>query len=75
MRSDGYAIVDQELELGLRSVAIPVFNSKGEVMAAINIGAQAARVPLDHIRTDFVPRLRHVQDQLRRLIQADTGRI
>ncbi len=75
VRSDGYAIVDQELELGLRSVAIPVLNSKGEVMAAINIGAQAARVPLDRIRTDFVPRLRHVQGQLRRLIQADTGRI
>ena len=51
-----------------------MLNNKGEVMAAINIGAQAARVSLDRIRTDFVPRLRHAQDQLRRLIQADAGR-
>ncbi len=44
IRDQGYAINDQELELGLRSIAVPVFNHRGTVVAAINIGAPAAHV-------------------------------
>ena len=40
----GYAFVDEELELGLRSIAVPVTNSTGHVVAAINISTQASRL-------------------------------
>ncbi|WP_146361058.1 IclR family transcriptional regulator domain-containing protein [Arthrobacter yangruifuii] len=41
-REQGWAIVDQELELGLRSVAVPVLDPKGTVVAALNTSMQAA---------------------------------
>jgi IclR family pca regulon transcriptional regulator len=44
VRERGYAFVDQELELGLRSVAVPVRDPAGELVAAMNVGAPAARV-------------------------------
>ena len=37
VRARGYAIVDQELEIGLRSVAVPVFNADGSIAAAMNV--------------------------------------
>ena len=40
----GYAYVDQELEIGLRSIAVPVRNAAGRVVAAINISTQASRM-------------------------------
>ncbi|HZR56745.1 MAG TPA: IclR family transcriptional regulator C-terminal domain-containing protein [Terriglobales bacterium] len=44
VRSDGFALTDEELELGLRSVAVPVKTRQGRVVAAMNIGVHAARV-------------------------------
>lgn len=60
---EGYAIVDQELEIGLRSIAVPVV-AGGRVVAAVNIGTQAARVPLSELRTRFLPSLRRVARDL-----------
>lgn len=54
---DGYAIVDQELELGLRSVAVPVIGRKG-VVAALNLGGQSARITTADLRTRCLPALR-----------------
>lgn len=59
----GYAIVDQELELGLRSVAVPVIGRTGEV-AALNIGTQAARVPMPDLRSRYLPALRKIAREL-----------
>lgn len=53
-----YALVDQELEMGLRSIAVPVRDSGGHVVAAINVGTQAARVGLREMETRFLPVLR-----------------
>lgn len=41
-RERGWAVVDQELEIGLRSVAAPVFNPRGEAIAAINVSTTSA---------------------------------
>ncbi len=60
---EGYAIVDQELEVGLRSIAVPVTGPRG-VVAAINIGTQAARVTPTELRTRFLPPLRRVAREL-----------
>lgn len=37
IRTQGFAVVDQELEIGLRSVAVPVFGSEHTVLAALNV--------------------------------------
>lgn len=60
---EGYAIVDQELELGLVSIAVPVMG-RGGVVAAVNIGTQAARVPITELRTRYLPALRRVAQEL-----------
>jgi IclR family pca regulon transcriptional regulator len=44
VRKRGYAIVNEELEMGLRSLAVPVFTRSNRVVAAINIGTHVARV-------------------------------
>ena len=65
---EGYAIIDQELEVGLRSIAVPVIDAAGRVVAAINVGAQAERVSLETMRAQFLPRLLEAQAELRRLL-------
>lgn len=53
----GYAIVDQELEDGLRSVAVPIINSHGRVTAATNISVHASRTSITRLRTVLLPLL------------------
>ena len=61
--SEGYAIVDQELEVGLRSIAVPV-TVQGRVIAAVNIGTQAERVSPVELRSRYLPALRRVARDL-----------
>ena len=56
--AQGWAIVDQELEAGLRSVAAPVRDRAGTTVAAINVSVHASRTTLDGIRRKLVPPLR-----------------
>ena len=53
----GYAIVDQELEEGLRAVAAPIHGAGEAVTAAINISAHASRVSMASMRTELLPHL------------------
>jgi IclR family pca regulon transcriptional regulator len=63
VRQAGYAINDEELELGLRSIAVPVRGASGAVLAALNVGAQAARVSVEQLQQEFLPvLLRGAQD-------------
>lgn len=55
VRADGYAVNDEELELGLRSIAVPVRGASGKVLAALNCGAQSARVSAQQLETTFLP--------------------
>jgi IclR family transcriptional regulator, pca regulon regulatory protein len=57
-RIRGWSVVDQELEDGVRSVAVPVHDGDGRVVAAVNTSAHAARVPLARLQKHFLPRLR-----------------
>lgn len=57
VRAQGYAIVDQELEDGLRSVAAPIRDRTGAVIAAINVSVHACRATVDAIRRQILPRL------------------
>src|SRR5215470_3396776 len=64
VRQEGFALNDQELEIGLRSIAVPVRNVVGEVVAAMNVGAQASRVSLREMVDTFLPVLRSAADRL-----------
>jgi IclR family pca regulon transcriptional regulator len=66
---NGYAIVDQELELGLRSMAVPIQNPNGKIVAALNVGAHAQRVSIQDMQTRFLPRLRTAAQELSMLLR------
>jgi IclR family pca regulon transcriptional regulator len=57
VREQGWAIVDQELEEGVRSVAAPLVNADGQVIAALNVSGHATRVTLETLRRGFLPRV------------------
>jgi IclR family pca regulon transcriptional regulator len=63
VRTAGFALVDQELEIGLRSIAVPV-RSRGVVVAAINVGVHAARVDLRTMTRQYVPVLRGAAEEI-----------
>ena len=58
VRADGYALVDEELEIGLRSIAVPVQSRSGLVIGAMNSGVHAARVSRQQLIANFLPVLR-----------------
>jgi len=68
IRRDGHAIIDQELEIGLTSIAVPVFDIRGRTLAAINVGTQATRFPPDLLVRDLLPKLKAVQADLARIV-------
>ena len=68
VREQGYAVIDQELEVGLRSIAVPLLDAVGNVVAAINVGTQAERVDLNTMREAFLPRMYGIQKELQRLL-------
>ncbi|WAP58844.1 IclR family transcriptional regulator domain-containing protein [Streptomyces sp. S465] len=55
--ADGYALVDQELEEGLRSLAVPVRDARGRVVAALNVATHAGRGAAESVRRDLLPAL------------------
>ena len=55
VRRQGYAINDEELAAGLRSVAAPLRNADGEIIAAINISVPSARVSRDKLEERLAP--------------------
>jgi IclR family transcriptional regulator, pca regulon regulatory protein len=64
VQRNGYCIVDQELESGLRSMAVPIRDSAGRVVAALNVGTQAQRVSLQDLTFRFLPHLRAAAQEL-----------
>ncbi len=64
VRSQGYAIVDQELEEGLRAIAAPIRGSGDAVTAAINVSAHASRVSLEAMRTELLPAMLETARQI-----------
>ena len=64
----GYATTDQELEIGLRSIAVPVLDSRGTIVAAMSASASSARVSIQQMVKGFVPVLRANADSLGRVL-------
>ncbi|MEU6409947.1 IclR family transcriptional regulator [Microbispora sp. NPDC046933] len=57
VRARGWAMVDQELEEGLRSIAAPIRDRDGRVVAAVNVSSHASRTTLESARRDLLPPL------------------
>jgi IclR family transcriptional regulator, pca regulon regulatory protein len=62
---DGYALSDQEVELGFRSIAVPVHRFDDRVVAALNIGVRIERATPKQIRELFFPPLQKAAEELR----------
>jgi IclR family transcriptional regulator, pca regulon regulatory protein len=67
-RAQGYALVDQEFELGLRTISVPLKSYRGDVLAAMNVSVHAARVSMDQLVDECLPALLHAQASLRTVL-------
>ena len=67
-RADGYAVIDQEVETGLRSIAVPLHTAGGRVCGALNTGLSVAHASREDLVTVFLPALLKVQNALRSVL-------
>jgi len=60
----GISIVDEELEQGLRSIAVPVLDRTGQAVGAINLSAHSTRTTRNEMREKFLPELRRIAQRI-----------
>ncbi len=63
-REQGFSIVDEELERGLRSIAVPVLDRTGQAVGAINLSTHATRTTRNEMREQFLPELRRIAQRI-----------
>ncbi len=68
VRIQGYAVIDQELEIGLCSIAVPVKDGRGRTVAALNIGVSAAQTRASDMASKYLESLLGVQRDLQPLV-------
>lgn len=68
VRRDGYAINDQEIEIGLRSIAVPLYDSRGRLVAAINVGVAAVQKRAEDLKDLYLGKLVDLQRALAPLL-------
>ena len=73
VRRQGYAVNDQELEIGLRAIAVPVRDALGETVAAMNVSAEASRVSRRELIDVALPRLRTAAQRLGQRLTDEAG--
>ena len=64
VHTQGYSVVDQELERGLRSVAAPIHGRRGQVVAAVNLAVHEGRRTMKSMREELLPPLRATADAI-----------
>jgi len=69
IRTAGYALIDQEVELGLRSIAIPVLNARGATLAALNVGVAATQDDMAQLPARFLPAMLRIQRELQPMLR------
>jgi IclR family pca regulon transcriptional regulator len=67
-RRQGFSIVDEELERGLRSIAVPVVDRDGQCVGALNLSTHSTRTTRNALRETFLPELRLVAEQVSALV-------
>lgn len=68
IRREGFCVVDQELEIDLRSIAVPVHNASGRIVAALNVSTQAGRTTKKDLMGTYLPALRRAALDMRPLL-------
>ena len=68
IRSQGFAIVDQEIELGLRSIAVPLYDVHGKLVAALNVGVAATHDNAQELRELYLTKILEVQRAIKPLL-------
>jgi IclR family pca regulon transcriptional regulator len=68
VRRQGWALVDQELEMGLRSIAVPIVDASGRAVAALNIGTHASRWPIQKLTQEVLPLLKQTAASISALL-------
>lgn len=63
-RSDGYCTADGQLEVGIRSIAVPVRGRDGKIIAAINMGVPATRHSMESLVSHLLPILRSAASEI-----------
>jgi IclR family pca regulon transcriptional regulator len=64
VRRNGYALVDQEYEVGLRSMAVPVYAHSGRVVATVNLSGNAPRLSVLEMQSRYLTHLRNAATEL-----------
>jgi IclR family transcriptional regulator, pca regulon regulatory protein len=64
VRRSGYALVDQEYEVGLRSLAVPVYAASGRVVATLNLSGNAPRLSVIEMQSRYLTHLRNAANEL-----------
>ena len=67
VRRDGYSIVDEEVVLGMRTLAVPVRDSRGGTVAALSVNGSSAQLCVDRLRDEFLPVLLEAATKLGRM--------
>jgi len=62
--AQGFSIVDEELERGLRSIAVPIVDRSRQAVAALNLSTHSTRTTRNELRERFLPSLRAVAEQI-----------
>ena len=68
VRAQGYALNNEEIELGVRSIAVPIRNGAGETMASVSIASAVSRRSAEYMVNTLLPELESVRRMLRSLL-------
>ena len=68
VRAQGYSFIDQELEVGSRSIAVPIRNYAGDTVAAVTVGLHVSRSSPERIESEILPRMLEMQSQLAEIL-------
>ena len=63
-RVKGWSIVDQEFEIGLRSIAVPIRDKNGAIIAALNVGCPASRISPEEMNTSILLELQNASQEI-----------
>ena len=65
VKEQGYCMVDQEYEVGMRVLGVPLLDRAGQLKATLTITTHASRLSVDEIRLRYLPTLYEAQALLR----------
>lgn len=68
VRAQGYAVIDQEVEIGLRSIAVPLVSARRITVAALNLGLPARGEPLEELVERYLPALKRIKARIQEIL-------